>query len=69
MKYTICIQISDINTDFVVKVNDFLEYKLKMLKDFIFNLAVMIKLIDYFDDFMLNIMAGLGQKFLQFVDK
>ena len=31
-----------------------------MLKNFAFNLAVMTKLVDYFNGFMLNIMVNLS---------
>lgn len=32
-----------------------------MLEGSAYNLAVITELIDHFDDFMLNMMAGLGQ--------
>lgn len=59
MKYRFSIQVPDINNNFVVEVIIFLQSKLKILRGFAFNLLVMTKLVDHFDIFMLNIMAGL----------
>lgn len=61
MKYSFSIQVYDINNNLIVKVNIFLQYKFKILRDFAFNLAVVTEFVNYFNRLMFNIMFGSSQ--------
>lgn len=61
VKYRFFIQIYNISNNFVIEVNIFYYYKLKMLKSFAFNLTVIIEFVDDFNDFIFNIIVNLSQ--------
>ena len=68
VKYKFFIQIYNINNYFIIKVYIFIQYKFKILESFAFNLIGITKLVNYFNDFIFNIIASLGQELLQFID-